>query len=165
VSQFDGFYDWLQNTAVSQTVSTTPWIIPALQTLHILAVASIVSSVFLLNLRLMGVIGGEQSPAAVARRFLPFIWWPLPVLLATGSLLISSEPARSLGNPTFALKIGLLLLAIGTTLIYQRRLRADPNYWESRGSRRVTVKIIAGLSLALWTGIVLAGRWIAYTQP
>ena len=58
-----------------------------------------------------------------------------------------------------------LLTAIGVTLLYQRKLAAAPNYWEATASRRVAVKLIAILSIGLWSGIVLAGRWIAYTQP
>jgi hypothetical protein len=163
--QLDQFCAWLQNTPFSLTIASIAWIIPALQTIHILAIALVISSAFLLHLRLLGLAGGSQSSAAVARRFLPFIWWPLPVLLVTGALLISAEPARSLENPSFILKMALLLTAIGVTLLYQRKLVAAPDYWEATGARRAAVKLIAVFSLALWIGIVLAGRWIAYTQP
>jgi hypothetical protein len=156
---------WLQNTPFSLTIETVPWIIPALQTIHILAIALVISSVFLLHLRLLGITGGEQLPSAVARRFLPFIWWPLPVLLVTGGLLISAEPARSLENPSFAIKMILLTFALAVTALYQRKLTANADYWEATAARRLAAKAIAGSSLLLWTGIVLAGRWIAYTQP
>lgn len=163
--QLDQFCTWLQNTPFSLMIASIAWIIPALQTIHILSIALVISSAFLLHLRLLGLAGGAQPPAAVARRFLPFIWGPLPVLLVTGAVLISAEPARSLENPSFILKMALLLTAIGVTLLYQWKLAAAPDYWEATGTRRVAVKLIAVLSLALWTGIVLAGRWIAYTQP
>jgi hypothetical protein len=161
----DAFCRWLEATPFSQTIATVAWMIPVLQTIHILAIAAVVASAFMLHLRLIGLTGGEESAEAISRRFLPVIWGALPVLLVTGAVLISAEPARSLENPSFGLKMLLLLGAIGMTLLYQRRLGAAPGYWQATGPRRVAVKLIAVLSLALWTGIVLAGRWIAYTQP
>ena len=163
--QLDAFCAWLQATPFSLAIASDPRIIPALQIVHLLAIALVMGSVFLLHLRLIGVTSGEQSTAAHARRFLPFIWWPLPVLLLTGAVLISAEPVRSLENPSFLIKMVLLLTALGVTLLFQVKLGGEPDYWESTRWRRVSVRLIAGASLALWTGIVLAGRWIAYTQP
>jgi hypothetical protein len=134
------------------------------QTVHILAVAAVVTSALMINLRLLGVRGMDQPLAAVARRFLPFIWWPLPVLLATGALLITAEPARSLENPVFVLKMGLLLAAAGVTLACQIPLRRNPEFWEISRTRKRTGQLIAVASMPLWVAIICAGRWIAYVQ-
>jgi|HubBroStandDraft_1064217.scaffolds.fasta_scaffold00118_24 hypothetical protein len=160
--ELDVFCTWLQNTRFSLVIASVAWMIPVLQTIHILAVALVISSAFLLHLRLIGLTRGDQSPDAMARRFLPVIWATLPVLLLTGAILISAEPARSLENPSFGLKMLLLLGAIGLTALYQLKLAGD---CRATGGRSLTVKVVAASSLALWTGIVLAGRWIAYTQP
>jgi hypothetical protein len=160
----DAFCNWLGATATSQTLQTVSWIVPAVQTVHILAVAAVVTSALMINLRLLGVRGTDQPLAAVARRFLPFIWWPLPVLLATGALLITAEPARSLENPVFVLKMGLLLAAAGVTLACQIPLRKNPQFWEVTDTRKRTAKLIAVAAMPLWVAIVCAGRWIAYVQ-
>jgi len=160
----DPFCTWLAATGLSQSLQTLEWIIPAVQTVHILAVAAVISSVLMINLRLIGWGAGEQTVAAVATRFAPFVWWPLPVLLATGALLIIAEPARSLENPVFALKMGLLLAAIGVMLVYQLPLRRDRAFWDISAGRRRAGRIVAALSLPLWIAIIFAGRWIAYVQ-
>ena len=147
----DSFCAWLEATTLSRTIQTVEWVIPAVQTVHILAVASVVTAVLMLDLRLIGWGARDLGMAAVARRFLPFVWWPLPVLLASGATLIVAEPARALENPVFWLKMGLLAAAIGGTLASRRPLRP--------GSR-----LLAVLSFAAWVGIVFAGRWIAYVQ-
>jgi uncharacterized membrane protein len=134
------------------------------QTLHILCVATVMSSMLMINLRLLGVSARQQRFAAVAARFLPFIWWPLPILLLTGAALIVAEPGRSLQNPVFALKMGLLLAGIAVTLICQIPLRKSAEYWELSTGRRRAGRVIAALSLPLWIGVVFAGRWIAYIQ-
>ncbi|HKR37695.1 MAG TPA: hypothetical protein VJT10_22820 [Steroidobacteraceae bacterium] len=38
-----------------------------------------------------------------------------------------------------------------------------PDYWQVRGTR-AAVRAIAAASLLLWTGVVFAGRWIAYAD-
>ena len=160
----DTFCTWLAATPLSQTIQTVEWIIPAVQTVHILAVAAVMSSVLMIDLRLLGLGSRDQSVAAVMRRFLPFIWWPLPILLATGATLIIAEPARALENPVFILKMGLLLAAAGITLACQVPLRSDGAFWELSAGRRLSARLIASLSLPLWVGIIFAGRWIAYVQ-
>ncbi len=132
------------------------------QTVHILAIAAVMASVLMIDLRLLGVLGREQPVARVSERFRPVIWWTLPILLATGILMIIGEPVRSLENPIFQLKMALLVAAIIATLSYQVPLGRDPAFWDMTSSRRGVARIIAVLSLLLWMGIVFAGRWIAY---
>ena len=160
----ESFCNWLAATSISQTIQTVEWIIPAVQTVHILAVAAVMTSVLMIDLRLMGLRAREQSVLAVAKRFLPFIWWPLPVLLATGLILITAEPARALQNPVFLLKMGLLLLAVGLTLVCQIPLGTNAAFWESSAGRRRAALLLASLSLPVWIAILFAGRWIAYVQ-
>lgn len=164
LQSLDSFCTWLAGTAVSQTLQTVGWIIPAVQTVHILAVAAVVTAALMIDLRLLGIRGADQSVAGVARRFLPFIWWPLPVLLATGTVLIVAEPVRALQNPVFILKMGLLLAAAGITLACQIPLRRDEAFWELSAGRRRAARLIASASIPLWVAIVCAGRWIAYVQ-
>jgi hypothetical protein len=158
------FCNWLAATSISQTIQTVEWIVPAVQTIHILAVAAVVTSALMINLRMLGIRGNDQSVAAVAKRFLPFIWWPLPVLLASGAVLIVAEPARSLENPVFILKMGLLLAAVGITLASQVPLRENAAFWELSPGRRRAAQLIAATSIPLWVAIICAGRWIAYIQ-
>jgi hypothetical protein len=164
LQSLDPFCTWLAATSVSQTIQTLEWIIPTVQTAHILAVSAVVTSAVMIDLRLLGVGGRDQSIAAVAKRFLPFIWWPLPILLATGAVLIVAEPARALENPVFILKMALLVLAAAVTLACQIPLRRDRAFWDLSHARRLAGRFIALSSIPLWIAIIFAGRWIAYVQ-
>jgi len=160
----DGFCARLSEMPLSQAIQTTDWVIPAVQTVHIVAVATVITSILMVDLRLMGFAARRQPIAAVAQRYLPPVWYALPVLLVTGVTLIIAEPSRALQNPVFMLKMGLLLLAAGITLLCQLPLRKDARYWDGSESRRRTVRLIGFLSFPLWTAILFAGRWIAYVQ-
>jgi hypothetical protein len=144
------------------TIQNVSWIIPTVQIVHILSIALVISSVFMVDLRLLGVVGRGQPTASYAHRFLPVIWWTLIVLLCSGSILIIGEPGRSLENPAFQFKMSMLLLGMAVTFALQRPLAKDPGYWETTDGRKGLAKAVAVVSLAIWISIVFAGRWIAY---
>jgi len=153
------FCDWLSNTSLSLTIQTVMWIIPAVQTVHILCVAVVMSSMAMLDLRLVGMAGKRRSVSQMVSRLVPWVWGALPVLLTTGVILIVGEPSRELLNPYFRAKMAMLATVIVITLVVERKNAKDPDYWESRGPAAA----LTGLaSLLLWVGIITAGRWIAY---
>jgi hypothetical protein len=153
---------WLEHTALSQTIQSVDWIVPAIQTIHILAITVVAASALMIDLRLIGVFSADRPLREVTARFLPLVWWPLLVLLATGAIMIIGEPARSLKNPAFQLKMALLVTVLVVTALYQLLLRRDPALGSPASSHRGTATAIATLSMLLWSGIIFAGRWIAY---
>jgi uncharacterized protein DUF6644 len=159
-SSLDSFCDWLKETRVSVLLQTVEWIIPAVQTVHIVAIAAVVGGALALTLRLLRTKNRGEPGDPVLSTLFAMIWGALPVLLATGALLITAEPARDLENPVFALKMGLLVLAIAATLVQQASLRRPSRKATPGGIRRA----LAVASLALWVAIVFAGRMIAYVQ-
>jgi hypothetical protein len=158
------FSKWLAATEVSHLIQTTTWIIPTLQTIHILCVAAVFSAAILVDLRIWRLIERDEPLPDMARRFLPTIWPVLLVLLVTGSLLIVGEPRRSLLNSTFYLKMALLAVAILLTAGLQRSLSSSPDFWDKDRWRRMAGRFAATVSILVWCGILFAGRWIAYTQ-
>jgi hypothetical protein len=159
-----GFSKWLASTPLSHTIQTTTWIIPSLQTVHILSVAAVFSAAILVDLRMWRLLQRDEPLPEVARRFLPTIWPVLLILLLTGSLLIIGEPRRSLVNPTFYLKMALLAVAIVLTAGLQRSIASSPHFWDGTRGRRIAGRFAAAVSILVWCGILFAGRWIAYTQ-
>ena len=158
------FCNWLAATPLSHTIQTAGWIIPTLQTIHILSVAVVFSSAILVDLRIWRLLERDVPLGEVTRRFLPTIWPILFVLLTTGSLLIVGEPRRALLNSTFYLKMALLVVAIMLTAALQRSISSSPNFWDRNRARRIAGRFAASVSILVWCGILIAGRWIAYTQ-
>src|ERR1700726_1436599 len=98
------FINWLGGTPASLVIQKVFWIIPMVQTVHILAISVVVASMAMFDLRLLGLAGKRHSVVSLSTRFLPWLWGALIVLAISGSILIVGEPKRALGNPAFVAK-------------------------------------------------------------
>lgn len=153
--------EWLAQTSFSSAIADRFWAVPMLQSIHILAIGIVMASIALLDLRLAGFLGREQSVRDMALRFHPWIWGALGVLVATGLLQIMAEPGRELLNWIFWTKMGLIVGAVLFTAPV-RRLLEDCRYRDLAAGKRVMVRTCALLSLAMWILVLICGRWIAY---
>ncbi len=152
------FSDWLSSTAFSQRIQVTPWVIPAIQTAHIISLALLFAAALMLALRIAGRGLATEPLHLLAARFTRAIWILLVLLLISGLLLITAEPGRTITNPVFYAKMIMLVVAIAVTL------------WLSAVAKRQFERpsglhvFTAGASMLLWAGIMFAGRFIAYFE-
>jgi len=150
------FVQWLQSTPASLAVRQSSWLIPLMQTLHILANGLVLSAIVMIGLR---VWGSRVEPLGDRlRRLVPWLWAAMGVLTATGVVLILSTPRRTLLDKTFQVKMLIMAAAIAATLVLAAMLRrAAPD-----GAGRVA-GTLAAATLLLWLSVTLAGRgrWIA----
>jgi len=149
------FNNWLSSTALSLLIQRTSGAIAGIQVIHILCLATLFALALSLSLRTAGRGLTAEPLASLAARFVPAMWICLAVLLLTGALLIIAEPHRTLGNPIFYTKMALLALALVLTVW----LAAAARRQEKRTALRAA---IATLYMLIWTGIIVAGRFIAY---
>lgn len=137
-------------------LSNVPGLPPIVQTFHLLGIAVIMSSVVLLDLRILGLALPSQDVQELTRRVMPWVWWALPVMLLSGSMFVIARPRRYFTNPIFGLKFALLVPAIALAAVLHLVSVRKPEAWST--------KLVAAISLLLWVGVVLAGRWIAYVD-
>ena len=151
---------FIYNSELSNAIRVAGWAIPAIQTVHILAIAGLLASAIFLNLRLVGWLGTHEDTLPMVDRFQSPLWASLFVLAISGSLLIWAEPDRVLLNQSFWIKMGLL--AIGIILVFMTRQRLMQRGGE--GVRPPLKDYLVGLAaLTLWAWVIVYGRWIAYT--
>jgi hypothetical protein len=150
--------DWIASTSLSERILTEFWIVPNVQSVHICAIAVLVGSALMTELRLAGVLATDEAPATVIKRYLPWLWGALAVLLLTGLILIWGEPERTLLSRGFWLKMSLVLIGFLLTVFTRRPLLTEPESNRPAWS----IKPVAWLSLCIWIAVVCFGRWIAY---
>ena len=146
------FAQWLQATPLSILIQSTSWLIPLLQTIHIVMIGVVFVAVLLLVLRVLGVARTDEPESVVWARFAPWIKRSVSVLALTGLVLIISEPVREFTAVSFWLKMLLLALGIASIAALGSALRRD-----AAASRPLAV-----FTLLLWLAVIFLGRAIAY---
>jgi hypothetical protein len=155
---------WLSETPLSNAIRAIDWIVPLLQTIHILAIAMVVSSLLMIALRVLQRVNA-LSIADTVHRFEGWIWTGLGILAASGAPLIVAEPQRTLPNASFQIKLVLLPLAIAATLVLCTSLRRNGEFAKPSANAGPAAKFLAVGAFMLWCAVAAAGRFIAYTQP
>ena len=157
------FIQWLQGTPLSLSVRRISWLIPMMQTLHILANGLVLSAIIMIDLRVWRRSGAEPLADRV-RRLLPWLWAALGVLTVTGLVLVLGTPRRTLLDPTFQVKMLIMLVAIVATLALTAVLRrVAPERVAAGRMTGIFASVAGAATLLLWLGATIAGRgrWIA----
>ena len=157
---FTEFAAWLQATPISITIQSVLWIIPLIQSIHIVTIGIVFVSILVVVLRILGVARVDQPFNAVLVRFSPWIWIGLVVMAITGLVLIVGEPVREFTATSFWLKMGLIVIGVASAAAFRWSLGSasvDREPVFSFGSKSGAVGV-----LLLWVVIIFLGRAIAY---
>lgn len=138
---------------MSSWITTSPIAYPALEVVHITGIALLVGNLVLVELRVWG-LGRTLPLPALARLGLTVSLLGFGLAAASGLLMFASQAAELMANRAFVIKMGLLTLAGANAGLFHARdglTRLDP-----------LARLQAALSLGLWLGVIICGRWIAY---
>src|SRR6266700_3597478 len=88
------FFEWCGNTWLGSTVRDTVWAFPVIETFHLLALAVLLGTVLIVNLRVLGLGARFGGISPMARELEPWLLTSLTVGLVSGVLLFVSEPMK-----------------------------------------------------------------------
>jgi hypothetical protein len=146
----------LGESQASLQIQSHHWVVPAVQSVHILAIAILAFTAFSTGFATArGRIA--LAPPAGEQAF-GWLWAALLALLLSGAVLIVGEPNRTLMNLFFRVKMVLLVAAVTLTMLLQRRLSREGSAIGGTGARLT----LGALPIVLWLGIIFCGRLIAY---
>jgi hypothetical protein len=155
----DPFLIWLESTALSQWVVSSPSLLafPGILSLHALGMGFAVGICLAFDLRILGVAPGVQL--AEMRRFVPIVWVAFWINAISGVLLLIGYPTKALTNPVFYLKLAL----IGVGLWLFRRIGRRVFDGADDAAALPRLRTLAIVSMVCWVGAITAGRFLAYT--
>ena len=157
------FAVWLSTTLPSVFIQNHEvWMIPVIQSLHIIGIGIAVGSALMMTLRVLGWVGMDQTVLATQCRFGPWLTGALCLLLASGGLLIVAEPVRELVTLSFWLKMVFVAVLTALAAAFQVSVRQNDQQWEQALVRRRSVRLTALLIFLVLGCIILLGRLIAY---
>jgi len=156
------FCNWLSQTQASLAIQTHTWVIPTLQSIHIVAIAVVMGSVLMVALRILGLAGSDQTLLETLGRFGPWLVGALIAAAVTGTFQLMGEPSRELMSFSFWAKMTLLAAATLTAVGLRISVKKNEAQWEQVVVHRWSVKALAVASVVVWAAIMVLGRLIAY---
>ena len=138
---------------MSSWIASNPVVYPALEVVHITGIGLLVGNLVLLELRVWG-LGHTLPLPALAQLALRVSLIGFALAATSGLLMFSSQAGDLIANRAFVIKMGLLTLAGANAGLFHAR---DGLTRLDRVARAQTA-----LSLGLWLGVIICGRWIAY---
>lgn len=138
---------------------------PTVETIHILGLSLSVGTIMWLDLRLIGISMGRYRVKELVGQLEQLAIWGFLVMFISGFLLLCSEPLKCYTILAFRLKIIMLPLA-GLNVLYfhSKGVFGTVSEWDEGTIIPWRARMVGILSLALWFGIIAAGRWTAYTS-
>jgi hypothetical protein len=152
------FFEWCGKTWLGTAVRDHVLAFPIIETFHLLALAVLLGTVLIVNLRAFGLGARRSSYSQIASELEPWMLVSLAVLIVSGIPMAMSEPMKCYESWSFPIKMILLMVAVLWHFTIQRR-------WTTPDAVRLTPiksKMAACLSILLWMGIGVAGKGIPY---
>jgi len=150
----------LQNTPIAMAIAENDLLFPWIESVHVLAIVLVVGTICVVDLRLLGFASTNRSMQRVMTDVLPVTWTAFAVAAITGSLLFSSRAIDYAHNFFFLGKMSLLALAAANMTTFHGFGARNIAQWSALQTTPMAAKIAGGISLLIWTAVIVFGRWI-----
>ena len=152
------FCRWVQYSAPLVAMRSSPWLFPVIATIHLMGLSLIGGAVLVVDLRLLGLGLQSQPVAALAQDAERWLLRGLTVMISTGVLLFMCFATKYYYLAFFWVKMASLIAVIIFTWSVHRRVAMAGD----AEVRPVWRKLVALVSLLLWTTVAVGGRYIGF---
>jgi hypothetical protein len=154
------FLEWLQGTSLAVSIAEK-WF-PLVESLHVVTMALVAGTIFIVDTRLIGLTSTKLPFTYVSDRLLPWTWGAFACSVVTGTLMFMGNATSYYDNTPFRVKMVLLVLAGLNMLFFQVVTFRGVSAWDL--ARPPGAARLAGvISVGLWCSVIGFGRWIGFT--
>ena len=153
----------LDKSSIGVQIRESSLLFPAIEGIHVLALALSVGLILISDLRLIGVVLRKQSASEVWGQFLPWMMSGFAIMFVTGSLLFWSHALAAYNSIAFRVKLLLLVLSVVNAAVYHLTIYRTIGEWDTDLVPPVGARVAGWVSLIFWVGIITMGRIMAYT--
>lgn len=156
------FAEWLDTFAWSTALHESYYMYPWVESTHVLTLMVFLGMLFVIDLRMLGLAFVNVPASKLAERLDTPMMIGFAVMMITGFVLYFAIPVRFSTSIWFRIKVVLLIAAGINALLFRKKMQAAKNTWDTDPVPPKRIRVGAALSLALWSGVVVTGRTIAY---
>ena len=155
-------FQTLQNTSIATAIREGDSLFPWIESIHVLAIVTVVGTISIIDMRLIGLPAHRKSVRKLMQDVLPLTWGAFALAVVTGSLLFSSRATKYVTIIWFVSKMVLLLLA-GLNMVYFHIITyRSIHLWDELAETPRAAKVAGTMSLLLWIGVVFCGRLVGF---
>ena len=148
----------IRNTWLGETIRNVSWTFAMLEFLHFFGLCLLFGAMLLVDLRLVGVLKAGSVKSTL--RFTHLAIAGFVINLVTGAGFFASNPINYWQNPLFKIKMLLVVLAGLNVIWFELKERKKVEALAEGDPADLDTRIVAGLSLVLWTLIIILGRFL-----
>ena len=151
---------WFRDSAYGELVRAVYWLFSALEIAHFMALCVLFGAILVIDLRVLGF--NRRMPQNVILQFIRVALIAFVLAFASGLGFFCSAPLDYWPNWAFRLKV-LLIVAAGVNGVWFAAMARHSHFHTSEAQTPLGARVSAGLSLALWLGVIVLGRLLPYT--
>ena len=157
----DSFWLAIESSWIAAEIGATWWF-PLIESVHVLSITFMLGAIVMLDLRLLSWAALAYSIERMSKELVPWSAMAFVVASVTGVGMFITRASAHVDNPALQIKL-LLLAAAGCNIAYCHS-KVLPTLASVDDKQPVSLKarMCAALSLSLWCGVMLAGRWIGH---
>jgi hypothetical protein len=163
VSNVQPFLKWLEALPPAVFVHKTAWALTTVTVIHVFAIALVLGTIAIVDLRLLGFASPRRPFAELSRRVLPFTWTAFVIAVITGALLFISRASDYVANPVFWIKMLVIVFAGINMMVFEFNTVRSVQEWALKPPP--PARLAGGISIACWVLVVALGRLIGFTLP
>jgi hypothetical protein len=152
---------WIETRPLSIHIGETAWF-PFLESIHVIAITFLVGSIVMLDLRLLGVAARHHAVSRISREVVPWTLGAAALAVVAGLGMFVTQATRYAENRAFQIKVALLVLAAANMLVFHFRTFRTVGDWDTADVASRPARLAGAVSLLLWVGVMLAGRWTGH---
>jgi hypothetical protein len=160
----DNLLQWFESSSLAISIQQSAWAFPALETVHVIAVALVVGTIFVVDLRLLGLASIGRPITQLCSEILPITWAAFVLAVIAGTLMFISQAMEYFVNYAFRMKFFIIALAGINMLAFQLITYRGVSNWDRGPAIPISGRLAGAISLTCWIGIVFFGRWIGFTN-
>jgi hypothetical protein len=159
----DSILQAIYNWPVSTAIRTDYFWFPFFESIHVIAITLVVGSIFIVDLRLMGITSNRKPVTELAKEILPWTWGVFLLAVFAGVMMFISKATNYYADAYFRYKMLFILLAGINMAIFHLFTYRSVARWDKDVPTLTGAKIAGGLSMLCWIIVVFCGRWIGFT--
>ena len=136
---------------------------PLLLTAHVVSMGLVAGIIIFWDMRLAGLALKRVPVSKIQATMFPWMNLGLAINVVTGLAMVFSQPMRYFPNFYFWIKFIFMVLAAANALYFNLTINRTVEKWEHDPIMPFAARMAGYASLALWAGIIVTGRMIAYS--